>query len=352
MGVREVFAGMGNKTKDEQTQFVVKSNDLIRKTRYDLTTQQQKIILYAISKIKPTDAPNTLYEINIEDLCAACGIDIDDGGGYYYNTIKKDLVDLTRRLWVQMPDKSEATVSWIGDAMIVPLSGKVYIKFHEKMGPYLFELHHRYTQYQLKNVLVFKGKYAIRLYEILRSYTTQEAISNGIEKEVRFSLSELREILAVEKYSRWADFERYVIKKAVQEINKYSDEMKINYNVYKEDGRTVSSIVFIIGSLSGYEVYKAHQEEKKQLRIGERKIERKKKQTEKSISKAEQNIKSWTAEERKSKIEELAQMREKGKQINKMLQELSDKQDDNEKAAALKEAETVISYFVNLGLIK
>ena len=39
----------------DRNQYVVKANDLIRKTRYNLTTQQQKIVLFAISKIKPTD---------------------------------------------------------------------------------------------------------------------------------------------------------------------------------------------------------------------------------------------------------------------------------------------------------
>ena len=106
--------------KENQRYLVVKANDLIRKTRYNLTTQQQKIVLFAISKIKPNDPPNTRYEIAIDELCEACGIEID--GGHYYKVIKDDLVKLTTRLWVKMPDKSEATVSWIGDAEIIPLS--------------------------------------------------------------------------------------------------------------------------------------------------------------------------------------------------------------------------------------
>ena len=44
----------------DRNQYVVKSNDLIRKTRYNLTTQQQKIVLFAISKIKPSGRNKTL----------------------------------------------------------------------------------------------------------------------------------------------------------------------------------------------------------------------------------------------------------------------------------------------------
>ncbi len=256
--------GNGNKTVADRKQYVVKANDLIRKTRYDLTTQQQKIILFCISKIKPTDLPNTEYEISIDDLCKACNIDLDSGG-YYYKAIKDDLKKLTDRLWVRMPDNSETTVSWISDATIIPLSGKVYITFHKAMAPYLFDLHQRYTQYHLEDVLVFKGKYSIRLYEILRSHTTQKAIDEGWEKEVTITLSELRDVLAVDSYPRWADFNRFVLKKAVDEINLCSDELHIEYDTYKGGGKNIVGITFIISTPSAKQMLYAHREQRRRL---------------------------------------------------------------------------------------
>lgn len=236
---------MADKKRDRQY-YVVKANDLIRKTRYSLTAQQQKIILFCISKIKPKDAPNKWYEINIKDLCAACNINIDEGGTYY-KTIKEDLRKLTTRLWVEMPDKREATVSWISDAEIVPLSGTVYIRFHEKMAPYLFELQERYTMYHLEDVLVFKSKYSIRLYEILRSYMTREEIENGIEKEIPYSLDELKKRLAVDGYKSYKEFNRNVLKKAVEEINNYNAEINITYDTYSTNGgRKIDKIIFIV----------------------------------------------------------------------------------------------------------
>ena len=256
--------GNGNKTVADRQQYVVKANELIRKARYNLTTTQQKIVLFAISKIKPHDAPNTRYEISIEDLCKACGFAFDEGG-YYYKAIKEDLKALTTRQWCVMPDKTEQTISWIGDAMILPLSGKVYITFNPNMEPYLFDLKNRYTQYHLQDVLVFKGKYSIRLYEILRSYTNQKAISEGWEKDCMYSVDELREILDVKSYPRWADFDRFVIKKAVDEINLCSDEIRISYETYKE-GRNVVKVNFIITTPKAMEMIKARQEQKERLR--------------------------------------------------------------------------------------
>ena len=41
-----------SKSRDYQ---VVKANELIQKTRYSLTVQEQKTLAYVISMIKPTD---------------------------------------------------------------------------------------------------------------------------------------------------------------------------------------------------------------------------------------------------------------------------------------------------------
>lgn len=251
----------GKKTRKNQEMFVVKSNDLVR-ARYNLTTQQQKLILYAISKIKANDRPGQWYEISIEDVCEACGLELDTGG-FYYRTIKKDLQELTKRMWVIYPDR-EATVSWIGDAEIIPLSGKVHIRFHEKLQDHLFWLQSCYTQYKLKEVLVFHNKYAIRLYEILRSYITVDELERRGEAEKLFSVKELREMLQIDGYKIWGEFERNVIRKAVEEINKYSDIMRITYDTYKK-GREVSTVNFIIRYPKAGEMYVSRQESRDRL---------------------------------------------------------------------------------------
>lgn len=253
------------KEKTDRQYYVVKANDLIRKTRYDLTTQQQKIVLFCISKIKPHDDPEKWYELQIKDICNACNLDYESGS-YYYKSIKDDLQKLTTRLWVEMPDKSLSTVSWISDAQIVPLSGKIYIKFHPKMTPYLFDLRERYTQYHLEDVLVFKSRYSIRLYEILRSYMTQSEIDNGVEKEIILSLYELRSMLAVEGYKTFKDFNRYVLNRAVSEINNYNAELHISYDTYaSHGGRKIDKIIFIVSMPKALEALHAVQNKKKRL---------------------------------------------------------------------------------------
>ena len=133
------------------------------------------------------------------------------------------------------------------------------------MTPFLFELKNRYTQYQLYEVLVFKGKYSIRLYEIIRSFILQDDLRDGKEKEIDFTVEELKKLLCCESYKRWVDFDRYVLQKAVEEINCTSDIMKVSYDTYKK-GKVITKINFIISCPTLYEKFVAHEERRKRLK--------------------------------------------------------------------------------------
>lgn len=235
----------GNKVNAAREYFVCKSNELIQKGRYNLSTTQQKIVLFAISKIKKNDDPRQLYELSIEELCSVCGFNIS--GGSYYQNLKMDMRKLATPVWIQFPDNSEWTVSWFQDVGIVPLSGTVYVRFHEKIWDFLFDLKERYTQYHLSEVLVFKNKYAIRLFEILRSYFTQDELDNGVDKDIKISLEHLRNQLCITAYPEWKEFNRNVLKKAVDEINLYTEQMEVSYTTAKT-GRFISTIIFTVVS--------------------------------------------------------------------------------------------------------
>ena len=93
----------------DRNQFVVKSNDLIQKSRYSFNLEAQRIILFAISKIKPQDTVDEWYEFSVSDICHACGI-IDNSGANYI-MIKNYLKDLRDQSWfIDMPDGTSTTV--------------------------------------------------------------------------------------------------------------------------------------------------------------------------------------------------------------------------------------------------
>lgn len=228
----------------DRNQFVVKSNDLIQKSRYSFNLEAQRIILFAISKIKPQDTVNEWYEFSVSDICHACGITDDSGANYIL--IKNYLKELRDKSWyIDMPDGTSTTVSWLDKVKINQGSGTVQVRFDEDLSNYLFDLRRRYTQYKLDTVLCFKSKYSIRLYELMKSYLMRDTLIKNAEKDIDFALDDLKKRLDAETYDRYADFKRKVLTPAIREINRFSDDMSITYEEITS-GKKVEKIAFIL----------------------------------------------------------------------------------------------------------
>lgn len=214
---------------------VVKHNDLIRKSRFSLSAQEQKIVLYIISKIKPTDTELSEQEFSIMDFCKACGIDHDNGQNY--RDIKSTIKGLRdKSIWITLEDGTETTVSWVNKVFINKQSGIIRVKLDDDMKPYLLQLKGTFTQYELLYTLAMKSQYSIKLYELLKSYEFKHS------KE--FDIDELKKLLIAENYDRFPDFKRKVLDIAMREIESFSD-LVVSYEIKKE-GRRYASLVFSI----------------------------------------------------------------------------------------------------------
>ena len=224
-------AAMSN-IEPDRNQLVVKDNDLIRKARFNLTVNQQKIIAYLISKIKPTDKELQKYDISIQDFCELCGIDKT----YFYSEIK-DIVDNldNKSFWVETESKI-FKFRWFSEVEIVKGSGKVNILLNSNIKKYLIDLKQNFTQYELYNILALKGKYSIRLYEYFKSYSFMH--------EKKIDIDELKKILQAEHYINYKDFRNRVLEKAVKEINEYTD-IEVSFNT-ENKGKKVIALIFYI----------------------------------------------------------------------------------------------------------
>ena len=255
---------MENKAKQDRNYYVVKSNALIQKSRFSLSVQAQRCLLFAISRIKFSDLPSTEYTFSIKDICDACGIDMKTHGDYY-NLMKKELKALRdNSIWITNAEGREETVSWFSKVVINKGTGTVSVKFDETMEDYLFLLQNRYTQYKLSTPLAFKSKYSIRLYELLLSYIKKSDLDNEKEKELYFTPEELMERLDADKYKKFYDFRRFVIEKAINEINTYSEDIHAEYDYYYS-GKVATRVVFIITDAGARQAYRARQAQKKRF---------------------------------------------------------------------------------------
>lgn len=230
----KVVLDVSNEIVDPRQMFVVKANALVQKSRFSLSLQQQKIVLYLISKIQPTDEEFKQYEFSIPDFCRVCGIDYDSGKNY--SDLKAQIKEIAdKSLWVEIEEDEETLLRWIERPYINKRQGIVRIKLDEYMKPFLLQLKEHYLQYQLIYTLRMKSKYSLRLYELIMSYFYNKLCSYT----KTFAIDELRKLIDAEKYTRFCDFHKDVLRTAVAEINLYTD-LNLTYKQISKGRKTVA----------------------------------------------------------------------------------------------------------------
>lgn len=226
------------KVRSDRGMEVYKRSDMLQKGRHELTLQEQRCVLYAISKIKPEDAVFQEYQFEISDFYRMCGLQNES-----YTDLKAILKGLSdRSWWVETAPNEESTVRWFQKVRTNKKSGTVTIRFDDDMMPYLLELSKQneyFTHYQLKYILPMRSQYAVRLYEILKSYQLNN-------REWFFDVDALKKQLNCENYKDFYDFRRWVIEPAVAEINEFSD-IKVAWEPVKEGRKVVRLVFYMVG---------------------------------------------------------------------------------------------------------
>jgi plasmid replication initiation protein len=224
------------KNRETRSYIVAKSNDLIQRSRYQLSLEEQKIICYIISKIKPTDTEFQLYSIDIKDFLEICGSDKYNGGNTtMIKAMIKGLAD--KSIWIRLNDGRETIVRWIERPYIDEGSGIIQIKLDELMKPYLLSLKKNYTQFELIYVLGMGSKYSPRLYEILKSVIYKTHF-------VEYDLDKLKTLLDCKNYVRFPDLRRKVLDPATLEISNCTD-ITVKWEAIRA-GRSVEKVRFAI----------------------------------------------------------------------------------------------------------
>ena len=221
----------------DRNYMVVKANDLVLRSRYQYNVNQQKMIAFICSKIKPSTTANNQfqleYEFEIADYIRLMGVQIS---GNKYEEIKSTLKSLRdKSYWLTLENGDETTVSWVDKATTNKKSGLAKYRIDPDFAPFLFDLREKYLSYGLINILNFNSKYSIRIYELLKAqynlkrsqYGKQRSETPTIEWTV--DLAELRHLLMLDegeeknKLSRYPDFRRKVLEISQEEINELSD---------------------------------------------------------------------------------------------------------------------------------
>lgn len=235
-----------------------KSNELIQKSRFSLSLQQQKIVLYLISQIQPQDEDFKLYEFEISEFCRVCGIEVESGRNYELlkDQIKK-IAD--KSMWVYLEDGRETLVRWIEKPYIEEGTGKISIKLDKDMKPFLLKLKERYTTYELIWTLHFKSKYTIRLYELIKSIHFNELQTY---KKV-YPIEELKRLLDAETYKTYQALKERVLMPATEEINRYS-EKNISFEPIRK-GKKFVAVELTVSTKEAMEMLRIRSEVEKEM---------------------------------------------------------------------------------------
>lgn len=293
--------------QNQRNQVVARSVSLIQNARYSLSLQEQRFLLYCISKVRPTDDVNVEYTIELKEFLEVCGLH----GSTSYDNIKNEIMQTLLGMRFQFEDIHEngdrefKAINWFSSLSVLYKkdrvnSSTVGFQFTQPVAKLLTglaaynqdvskEKQLYYISDELKYMLPFKCRYSHYLYPLLRSYqnrnqwtfpmegpdglralldvyerngkqSVQERIQQNnarIDEEVNFYRKNGRakrnqmphgsidELPHARKilYPKFSDFRTRVLDPAIKDINTFSN-IKVAYKPVKR-GRSVVAVTFI-----------------------------------------------------------------------------------------------------------
>ena len=235
---------------------VVEHNSLITSiAKMDKTPL--KMFELAVSCINTEEPPkdNTVY-LSKRDLFAFFNVSDNDKHSRFKEAVEK----MQKTAYFQIKEVKEKGYEMTS---IVPIptvkwnsyNDEVLIRFNQDIMPYLIDLKNNFTQHALSDMAELNSKYSIILYRWLSmNYNQYEhySVKGGRRAEQvesysnpSISIKELRIMTdTVNEYRQIYDFEKRVLKNAVEEITAHTS-FNVTYEKVKK-GRSIDSVIFHI----------------------------------------------------------------------------------------------------------
>lgn len=251
----------------------VEHNDLIKSVA-KMDKVPLKMFSLAVSCIDTENPPkdNTVY-LSKKELFSYFQV---SGTNKHYR-FKKAVEKMQKQAFFQISEESGKGYKY---KSIVPIpyvewndfNDEVIIRFDIAIMPYLIDLKRDFTQINILDLVNLNSKYSIILYKWLSMNFNQfehyQYKGNRTNKQLdmlknpKISLDELRKITdTINDYSDFRNFNRLVLKKAMTEINQYT-QFDVTYEKIK-NGRSINAIQFYITKKHtiANETYKENQQD-------------------------------------------------------------------------------------------
>lgn len=231
---------------------VVMANQMVLHSASNLNLNEMKLLRYIIMQTKKNDDYLFQYDFSVKDLA-------DDFGTSVKN-LYRDLDSMSDHIMSEVIRIGEFTGNakkdkwskfhWVD--MFNYYEGRITIKLSDELRPFLIHLAGDFTKYELSEIIKMNSGYAIRIYEVIRSYMDDRKLPYAdVTSEISISMDVLRKVTNTEnKFSMNADFKRRVIDSAIKEINRCS-KYHVTAEPYKK-GRAIAGYDFLIESEAGH----------------------------------------------------------------------------------------------------
>ncbi len=214
----------------------------------ELTLKQKRLITIMVSRINKKDMEFKYETFSFVEYCRYFDLADPYSGG-----TKKALETNIKELYnkkISLYSKSENLCNknkyrWISEAFIDWENRTITLKLHDDLKQFYINLpDERKTIYQIGFTMKFTGKYTYKVYEYARSFLNQRLVSMEISKAFC--------VFGSNKYKKYSDLERRVLKPAINDINEFSD-IKVYYKPLR-NRKKISHIRFCIVPKIGIEL--------------------------------------------------------------------------------------------------
>ena len=194
---------------------VVKANKLIEAS-YRLSLTEQRLVLFCISQMDSVQGiygKKDEFRISVKDYQAFFGL---TGKSVYRDIKAAEEHFFDRKFSYVNPETGRVRKTrWIS-AVEYDSDEGVTLQFSQDVLPFLSQIKGNYTQYRLEVISNLSSVHSIRIYELCLQYLKIGERVTGVE--------ELKMILGLEnQYSAYKDFNKWVLKPSIEQINKHTD---------------------------------------------------------------------------------------------------------------------------------
>ena len=217
---------------------IVKDNSLIENFIFNATEFELQILNYAVAITNPywKNQSTIVYKISISELIKNYGSKNKD----VYSRYRDALLRLQCRTYSYYIDDEKYTENII-TKVIENMKDNSYLEFsfNDYISNRIQNLKGLFTQYDIKNISLFRSRYAFMLYEFFKMKLEQ---TEGVYQK-KYLIDDIRDNLDLKnKYKHFRDLRIKVLDISKSQINKHSD-IRINYVIIKT-GRTPTHIKF------------------------------------------------------------------------------------------------------------